>query len=77
MRNLYVVHADYPYQEDRTEIIRVMATGHEQHIWTHTRLLGVSKAGIARLEAFAKSHQDAEIRLGVPGGPLLDGWMAE
>lgn len=33
---------------------KVAATGHRQHIWNETRLIGVSAAGLKRLDDWAK-----------------------
>ncbi len=87
MKELFEVTADYPFQDSefadseykarQNGSIRVMADAHRQHIWTHTKLVGVSKAGVKRLTAFCKLHKDAEIRLAVPNGPLLDGWETD
>ena len=70
MKQLYIISAGNEYRD-----IRVMASGHRQHIWNETVLTGVSKAGIKKLDAFFRAHPDSRITVNAgPNEPRLIGY---
>ena len=54
--------------------ITVLAKAHRQHIWNESILVGISKAGAARLKKFVAENEGAQITLDVPHNPILIGW---
>ena len=62
--------------ESAQDVVRVMAADHHlQHIYSETKLCGISKAGEKMLDKFFKEHQEGwRITLIVPGRPRLIGY---
>ena len=62
--------------ESAQDVVRVMAADHHlQHIYSETKLCGISKAGEKGLDKFFKEHQEGwRITLIVPGRPRLIGY---
>ena len=55
--------------------IKVSAKGHRQHIWSETTLIGVSAAGVRRLDAFMSEHGGYRITVDAgPHNPRLIGY---
>lgn len=57
--------------------VRIMAEYHIQHIYSKTKLAGVSESGSRKLDSFFSNHprEDGwEITLDVPGTPRLVGY---
>jgi hypothetical protein len=73
---LFGVYAQ-DYQGHIIDDITVRARCHQQHIWTHSTLVGVTKSGAKRLAQFHAQHKDGLIKLDVPRHPILDGWIIE
>ena len=72
-KELYTISAGLEHKD-----IKVMATGHRQHIWNETTLTGVSKAGIEKLDAFFKAHEDERITVNAgTNNPRLVGYEPE
>lgn len=61
--------------EKAQDVVRVMADHHLQHIYSKTKLCGISKAGEKMLDKFFREHREGwRITLIVPGRPRLIGY---
>jgi len=74
--NEEVINNPQPYEDwakDNVIDFTVLAHGHEQHIWSETSLIGVSKQGCKRLDELKAANYKLYVTVGGRGIKLI-GW---
>lgn len=63
-----------PFTESPAPVVAVVrAVGHAQHIWSEGRLVGVSRAGVAKLSSLPEGRYHYRARGGSADAALV-GW---